>query len=111
LNIAIYNLYLATFGGGERRTAALAAHLAKTHRVTLFGDTVIDVPCPTIASSPAEAPFSVAIATTFCRSGLRINAFLLSVLMATALGFAPTLTAIAEIAVSLAVSINWKPPG
>jgi len=42
LNIAIYNLHLATLGGGERRTAALAAHLAKSHRVTLFGDTIID---------------------------------------------------------------------
>jgi glycosyltransferase involved in cell wall biosynthesis len=36
LKIAIYNLHFETFGGGERRTAALAAHLAKMHRVTLF---------------------------------------------------------------------------
>ncbi|AMN43498.1 glycosyltransferase [Rhodoplanes sp. Z2-YC6860] len=36
MKIAIYNLHFETFGGGERRTAALAAHLAKKHRVTLF---------------------------------------------------------------------------
>ena len=42
MNIAIYNLHLTTLGGGERRTAALAAHLAKSHHVTLFGDTIID---------------------------------------------------------------------
>jgi glycosyltransferase involved in cell wall biosynthesis len=36
LKIAIYNLHFATLGGGERRTSALAAHLAKNHHVTLF---------------------------------------------------------------------------
>jgi glycosyltransferase involved in cell wall biosynthesis len=36
LKIAIYNLHFETFGGGERRTAALAAHLARKNRVTLF---------------------------------------------------------------------------
>src|SRR5713226_6945698 len=36
LKIAIYNLHFATLGGGERRTSALAAHLAKQHHVTLF---------------------------------------------------------------------------
>src|SRR5260221_7055710 len=36
LKIAIYNLHFATLGGGDRRTSALAAHLAKQHHVTLF---------------------------------------------------------------------------
>jgi glycosyltransferase involved in cell wall biosynthesis len=36
LKIGIYNLHFAVLGGGERRTAALAAHLARRHDVTLF---------------------------------------------------------------------------
>jgi glycosyltransferase involved in cell wall biosynthesis len=36
MKIAIYNMHFATLGGGERRTSALAAHLAKEHDVTLF---------------------------------------------------------------------------
>jgi glycosyltransferase involved in cell wall biosynthesis len=36
LKIAIYNLHFAVLGGGERRTSALAAHLAKSHDVTIF---------------------------------------------------------------------------
>lgn len=36
MKIAIYNLHFETFGGGERRTAALAAHLARKCQVTLF---------------------------------------------------------------------------
>jgi len=36
LKIAIYNLNFATLGGGERRTCALAAHLAREHIVTIF---------------------------------------------------------------------------
>lgn len=36
MKIALYNMHFDTLGGGERRTAALAAHLAKKHTVTLF---------------------------------------------------------------------------
>jgi glycosyltransferase involved in cell wall biosynthesis len=36
LRIALYNLHFATLGGGERRIALLAAHLAQTHDVTIF---------------------------------------------------------------------------
>jgi glycosyltransferase involved in cell wall biosynthesis len=36
LRIALYNLHFATLGGGERRSALLAAHLAQTHDVTIF---------------------------------------------------------------------------
>ncbi len=35
-NIAIYNLNFTAMGGGERRSALLAAHLAKSNNVTLF---------------------------------------------------------------------------
>jgi glycosyltransferase involved in cell wall biosynthesis len=36
MNIAIYNLHLAVLGGGERRSALLAAHLCKANNVWLF---------------------------------------------------------------------------
>ncbi len=36
MKIALYNRYFATMGGGERRTAALAAHLSAKHDVLLF---------------------------------------------------------------------------
>jgi len=36
VKIAIYNLHFATLGGGERRTCALAVHLARKHDVTIF---------------------------------------------------------------------------
>lgn len=36
MKIALYNLHFATMGGGERRTAALAAHLRAKHEVVLF---------------------------------------------------------------------------
>ncbi len=36
MRIALYNLHFATLGGGERRSALLAAHLARTHEVAIF---------------------------------------------------------------------------
>lgn len=36
MRIAVYNLHFATLGGGERRSALLAAHLARTHEVAIF---------------------------------------------------------------------------
>ena len=36
MNIAIYNLHFAVLGGGERRSALLAAHLSKANNVWLF---------------------------------------------------------------------------
>lgn len=36
MKVAIYNLHFATLGGGERRSASLAAHLCQSHDVTLF---------------------------------------------------------------------------
>lgn len=36
MKVAIYNLHFATMGGGERRTAVLAAHLRAKHEVVLF---------------------------------------------------------------------------
>ena len=36
MKVAIYNLHFATMGGGERRTAVLAAHLRAKHDVVLF---------------------------------------------------------------------------
>ena len=36
MHVGLYNTSFATLGGGERRTARLAAHLAQRHRVTLF---------------------------------------------------------------------------
>jgi glycosyltransferase involved in cell wall biosynthesis len=36
VKVAIYNLHFATLGGGERRSALLAAHLCHWHDVTLF---------------------------------------------------------------------------
>jgi glycosyltransferase involved in cell wall biosynthesis len=36
MKVALYNLHFATMGGGERRTAALAAHLRAKHEVMLF---------------------------------------------------------------------------
>jgi O-antigen biosynthesis protein len=42
VKIAIYNQYFATLGGGERRSAFLAAHLCKEHEVTLFVRTPIE---------------------------------------------------------------------
>jgi hypothetical protein len=43
VNVAIYNMCFATFGGGERRTAALAAHLAERRDVTLFVLSPLDI--------------------------------------------------------------------
>jgi glycosyltransferase involved in cell wall biosynthesis len=43
MRIAIYNLHFATLGGGERRSALLAAHLAQTHEVAIFSSGPIDV--------------------------------------------------------------------
>ena len=43
VNVAIYNMCFATLGGGERRTAALAAHLAERHDVTLFVLSPLDI--------------------------------------------------------------------
>ncbi len=42
MRIALYNLHFATLGGGERRTALLAAHLAQEYEVTVFSATPID---------------------------------------------------------------------
>jgi glycosyltransferase involved in cell wall biosynthesis len=42
VNVAIYNMWFAILGGGERRTAALAAHLAERHDVTLFVGSSLD---------------------------------------------------------------------
>src|SRR5450432_2784795 len=42
LRIALYNLHFATLGGGERRTALLATHLARAHDVALFSAAPID---------------------------------------------------------------------
>ncbi len=42
MHVALYNMCFATLGGGERRTAALAAHLAQRHDVTLFVRSPID---------------------------------------------------------------------
>jgi hypothetical protein len=42
-NVAIYNMCFATLGGGERRTAALAAHLAERHDVRLFVLSPLDI--------------------------------------------------------------------
>jgi len=36
LKVAIYSLHFAALGGGERRTSALAAHLAREHNVAIF---------------------------------------------------------------------------
>jgi len=36
VNVSLYNMHFATLGGGERRTAAIAAHLSPKHDVTLF---------------------------------------------------------------------------
>jgi glycosyltransferase involved in cell wall biosynthesis len=36
MKVAIYNLHFATMGGGEKRTAVLAAHLCAKHEVVLF---------------------------------------------------------------------------
>jgi hypothetical protein len=43
VNVAIYNMYFAALGGGERRTAALAAHLAERHDVSLFVHSPLDI--------------------------------------------------------------------
>ncbi|HWZ71744.1 MAG TPA: glycosyltransferase family 4 protein [Casimicrobiaceae bacterium] len=42
MRIALYNLHFQTLGGGERRTALLAAHLAQTHEVAIFSSSPID---------------------------------------------------------------------
>jgi glycosyltransferase involved in cell wall biosynthesis len=42
LRIALYNLHFATLGGGERRSALLAAHLDLAHDVALFSAAPID---------------------------------------------------------------------
>ena len=43
MKIAIYNLHFATLGGGERRTSALAAHLASRHDTTLFVQSPVSI--------------------------------------------------------------------
>jgi hypothetical protein len=40
--VAIYNLHFAALGGGERRSALLAAHLSKANKVWLFVQFPID---------------------------------------------------------------------
>jgi len=45
MRIALYNLHFSTLGGGERRTALLAAHLAQAHEVAIFSTTPIDKSC------------------------------------------------------------------
>lgn len=42
MRIALYNLHFAALGGGERRTALLAAHLAAAHEVAIFSASPID---------------------------------------------------------------------
>jgi glycosyltransferase involved in cell wall biosynthesis len=42
MRIALYNLAFAALGGGERRTALLAAHLARAHQVAIFAESPID---------------------------------------------------------------------
>ncbi|NDD98238.1 MAG: hypothetical protein EBZ93_12225, partial [Actinobacteria bacterium] len=42
-NIAIYNLYWSTYGGGEQVSAAIAEVLKAKHRVTLLGPEPIDI--------------------------------------------------------------------
>ena len=42
MQIALYNRRLATLGGGERHSLALAQSLSRTHEVTLFGDAHLD---------------------------------------------------------------------
>ncbi len=42
VKVAIYNLYFSVLGGGERRSAALAAHLCQRHDVTLFVGSRLD---------------------------------------------------------------------
>jgi glycosyltransferase involved in cell wall biosynthesis len=42
MRIALYNLHFATLGGGERRTALLAAHLAQAHEITIFSASPLD---------------------------------------------------------------------
>jgi O-antigen biosynthesis protein len=42
VKIAVYNLHFAARGGGERRSAALAAHLCREHEVTLFVHSPLD---------------------------------------------------------------------
>ncbi|HTP48384.1 MAG TPA: glycosyltransferase family 4 protein [Casimicrobiaceae bacterium] len=42
MRIALYKLDFATLGGAERRTALLAAHLARVHEVAIFSQAVID---------------------------------------------------------------------
>ena len=42
MKVALYNLHFATMGGGERRTAVLAAHLRARHDVVLFVSAALD---------------------------------------------------------------------
>jgi glycosyltransferase involved in cell wall biosynthesis len=42
MRIALYNIHFATLGGGERRTALLAAHLAQAHEITIFSASPLD---------------------------------------------------------------------
>ena len=42
MRIALYNLHFATLGGGERRTALLAAHLAQAHELAIFSASPLD---------------------------------------------------------------------
>jgi glycosyltransferase involved in cell wall biosynthesis len=43
VNIAIYNLYMHSVGGGERRSALMAHHFARRHNVSLFVDIPVDI--------------------------------------------------------------------
>lgn len=43
MRIALYNLHFATLGGGERRTALLAAHLAQAHEIMIFSASPLDM--------------------------------------------------------------------
>lgn len=42
MKVGIYNRWLATMGGGERYTLAIAAHLAKVHEVTVISHAPAD---------------------------------------------------------------------
>lgn len=41
MRIAIYNQHFRTLGGGERRSLALAAHLAQRHEVTIIAEAAV----------------------------------------------------------------------
>lgn len=42
MKVAVYNRWLTTFGGGERLSLAIAAHLARSHDVDVISHTPVD---------------------------------------------------------------------